>query len=708
MILANVLSLIGVFAAYIFLFALLPFWLKGRSGASVLDDLVMSFLFGHVIVIFIVLTLSLMGILNRISIITSLAAIGLIYRFTIKRRQTLALLDTAGDMLDNISTGHYRLPLLFERFLRRIKPKFPAALIFTLAIFAFAIYRKSYHAIASMPFVTTTTIDIYTHVEWTAFLMQNAPFHNGVYPFGFHSTIAALSLIFPLNPITVFRMFGAVSGTMIVFALYFLLRRVLKSAFAINAALALYVATDLFHFHATWRMIMALPQEYALIFLYFAGYFLFRFMRDKQTIHLMAFAAAISIIFSTHSLIFIFAFLICTAIFCASLMHLNRKTLLRLIAAAACALAISAAPMAAGLFSGIPLEASFGWGFGLIRDGTDELTQRVNLQTGEIMLPMEFASFREFLREYTRPGGEYIGWLNPQWFLPYLAGAALAVIYPLYNFLRRKNPENMVLAGLSAYSLAVLALYMLAAMQIFSISEDIRIYMLLVYSAPIVICMPIEILHNFCHAGKRRLRMAYLCGMAAFATTGAAYTLAQNRIMPKDKIFQMQHNGAILAFYDIARNHPPNSWTIISPIFEYSMSLFSGFHYNLSNFAIRLANYQPGNEIFIPTDYVFVFIEKRPIRWYQHSPAFADLRPADLDFDINAARAGLDDWQLSGLYADYETHRSLNARALAWARLYIQYFPNEMAVFFEDENIVVYKLRQNAHLPNNLAIRVAS
>ena len=38
------------------------------------------------------------------------------------------------------------------------------------------------------------------------------------------------------------------------------------------------------------------------------------------------------------------------------------------------------------------------------------------------------------------------------------------------------------------------------------------------------------------------------------------------------------------------------------------------------------------------------------------------------------------------------------------AKAYQNYFPDEMTVFYEDDEIVVYRLKQNTYALNNLAI----
>ena len=55
---------------------------------------------------------------------------------------------------------------------------------------------------------------------------------------------------------------------------------------------------------------------------------------------------------------------------------------------------------------------------------------------------------------------------------------------------------------------------------------------------------------------------------------------------------------------------------------------------------------------------------------------------------------------------DYYKYKRLElmSRMNAWVLSYRKAFPDEMQVFYEDDEIVVYRLKQNTYALNNLAI----
>jgi hypothetical protein len=107
-------------------------------------------------------------------------------------------------------------------------------------------------------------------------------------------------------------------------------------------------------------------------------------------------------------------------------------------------------------------------------------------------------------------------------------------------------------------------------------------------------------------------------------------------------------------------------------------------------------------------------VEKRPNKYVDTHIQKLDefellpmLDESDVYIDIVerfSVRAGED---LFRLYTDYDANRVLQAKAYAWAREYQKYFPNEMTVFYEDEEIIVFNIRQNPYALNNFAIPYA-
>ena len=58
----------------------------------------------------------------------------------------------------------------------------------------------------------------------------------------------------------------------------------------------------------------------------------------------------------------------------------------------------------------------------------------------------------------------------------------------------------------------------------------------------------------------------------------------------------------------------------------------------------------------------------------------------------------------SDYYGIYENRHALMSKAYFWAEKYMTYFPDQMSVYYEDINIIIYEIKQNMYALNNFAI----
>ena len=58
----------------------------------------------------------------------------------------------------------------------------------------------------------------------------------------------------------------------------------------------------------------------------------------------------------------------------------------------------------------------------------------------------------------------------------------------------------------------------------------------------------------------------------------------------------------------------------------------------------------------------------------------------------------------SDYYGIYENRLALMSKAYFWAEKYMQYFPDQMSVYYEDMDIIIYEIKQNMYALNNFAI----
>lgn len=711
----NSIWLIIVAVCYFTLVLFIPFYLRGYrlTGEHVLDKLVNTFLYSNVIIILVACFLSLIGLYYRATIIASLICVAVGYRLIFKRPETLGVFPILKQYFFDFADGYHHPRIIIrillgkpKFFLIALRKKFtnPVGLLFTLGIFGYGAYIRCYQSVVNMFYGTS---DMYLHTEWIKYFMHNKPYISGIYPFGFHSIIAVISSVFQINVVTVIQMFGPIIGMLMLFSLYFLLRRTMHSSFAINIALALYIVTDLFPYWAMERQFVALPQEFGTVFLYLTAYYLFQYMKNKKKRDLINFTLSVSLTLLIHFFVTVYAFFICAAIFIAHIAYLNRKTFARIVIGILSALIIAVAPLGGGMLKGIEFNGSMGWALSYVL-GSEEAQEEAAAK--EATEPITILSiYNRLVEEEYFNRDNNMSLLNANWFVPYLIAACIAILAPTFKFKDRRR--QWIFLGFSAYSLLMCILFILAILDIFAIMEYSRLYSYFLYSVPLVMGVPFELLYSLLNGTKKAARVTYLTLISAVGITGSLWIGINQRFMPLGRIWQSQYNGAVLAYYDIVKQFPKNQWTIVSSNSEYTLCLFEGYHYQMAEFILELNEHDTNPELYLAGENVFFYVEKRPnIYLDTHLQELGNLETLD-EFDKNETFVNLQtkygitkNTGLLSLYQNIEVNRILQAKADAWTTEYMKYFPDEMSVFYEDDEIIVYRIKQNPYALNNFSI----
>lgn len=147
--------------------------------------------------------------------------------------------------------------------------------------------------------------------------------------------------------------------------------------------------------------------------------------------------------------------------------------------------------------------------------------------------------------------------------------------------------------------------------------------------------------------------------------------------------------GSGEAYLAISGSLPHFSWTIISPVDQYSEVLGRGFHVELAEFvretSDRLAA-QPsfrlgkGPDLRIRTPEVFLFVDLRP------SGLGRAIRPSDAHLPLPPLGAASEYDGVGGA--------AIEARALAWADAYLRAHPRGAEVFLQTRDLLVLRIQQ--------------
>ncbi|MCM1325054.1 MAG: hypothetical protein NC094_09865 [Bacteroidales bacterium] len=174
-----------------------------------------------------------------------------------------------------------------------------------------------------------------------------------------------------------------------------------------------------------------------------------------------------------------------------------------------------------------------------------------------------------------------------------------------------------------------------------------------------------------------------------------------------------RYNSAVMTTYSIVSSMPKGTYTIVSPTDEIYQMIQYGWHEELTDFmnSTRTIGYV------IPTEHVFIYVEKKPIEYaqshfFEGSDWLAWEKYADyyVNFvsqcpDITASEISAQEAELrwfagsSGTYDNIAMRTLLESQAYRWCQKFREIYPYEMRVYYEDEDFVCYYFRQN---PENL------
>lgn len=175
-------------------------------------------------------------------------------------------------------------------------------------------------------------------------------------------------------------------------------------------------------------------------------------------------------------------------------------------------------------------------------------------------------------------------------------------------------------------------------------------------------------------------------------------------------------NSAVLVTHSITETMPPYSFTIVSPTDDLYQQIQYGWHEELSGFVNQVQE----KEYTLPSEHLFIFIEKKPFQYAQclfaSGPGWL-ARESYLD-SFGGADSGyagqvpdyisselLPEEEISGTKYVFDlssnTYAVLRVRALVeslayqWCREFEKLYPGELQTYYEDENFICYYIRQN-------------
>ena len=272
----------------------------------------------------------------------------------------------------------------------------------------------------------------------------------------------------------------------------------------------------------------------------------------------------------------------------------------------------------------------------------------------------------------------------------------LLFVLGLLWILFRKVEYGAVLVSFSIY-MAVMAVFQAAAeLGIMQLLEVTRYSVYLGYGIPAVLslCVDALILILF--------RKAIVLNLCSFAALAASCVLTVRMgVRPPTCVTPYETNEAIICLNNIIRENKGQAWTICSANDERQMigDCDLGFHYETIKFLKEMRSIDEETEITIPTSTVYFFIEKIPLLYRDPINTEKSTRRVSPE----GAKKPLSEAQ--GIKPYTEERRWVTmSHMYYWALAFKELYPNEMEVYYETEQFVCYRVRQNGYSLYNFAI----
>lgn len=236
----------------------------------------------------------------------------------------------------------------------------------------------------------------------------------------------------------------------------------------------------------------------------------------------------------------------------------------------------------------------------------------------------------------------------------------------------------------------------------------------------IVIIVPIDIIFAFLdkyssYNFMQTLSVITACGLVAFIyLTGNFHGYLYYELT--------RYNVAVNTTNKIIDSLPENKYTIVSTTDEIYQVIQSGRHEEMLTFLEQ--NRSKGNYT-IPTEYIFIYVEKRPIKYahnhffsgpawiadekYQdiyegHNPSVCpDIVHGEIS-DEMASQSIMYLGKPSDSYSNITSRIILESKMYNWCESFKEMYPNDIGVFYEDEDFVCYYIKQNPQFLFNLVL----
>lgn len=621
-----------------------------------------------------------------------------------------------------------------------------------IVLFLVVVFGMAYFSYGAFQVRCYGQTDLMVHHQWTNRIVQGDVFSGGIYPQAMHCFVYCLHMLFGIRIYSIMMFLQGIHIMVFLLSVYCLLREIFYWRWSSIFVLGLYLTMDINTYgcqYSIYRLQMTLPLEFGLHTQFLCALYLIRHLKytgqikgKEQSVKLywdenlflfmMSLASSIAIHYQTT----IMAFIICASV---ALIHIKkmfcRKHLIPLILSALCGIMIAGTPVVTALAFGISFEGSINWGLKSIsgnkKDTDDistdqkEITEEVEVVRGPLdpniedlriieslpdigqwiakgVIRIEYFVKGVFNRGYKGMYGEKRGrWI----FAVTIVAVGFCIIGKRCAYVRKICNGYLPIILVSFLSMIVYMAYESPGFGLPVLITGNRYNSSAHMLVLAVVMMPADIIFStFSYFLKERA----LQFVSIIFTAGIYIGTNLFGIYHEFLYYSLtRYDSAVLVTESIIEKFPQNSYTVISPYEELCQVALYGKHEDLHEFILKC---EQEEEYCIPSEYVFIYVEKKPIvyrqLYYFSGPAWlGKSRDSKVLFSkISREAAGIDisDYARSAIYGEGRT--ILESKAYEWCQSFSKKYPSVLKVYYEEEKFLCYYFKQNVDETYNLAV----
>ena len=439
------------------------------------------------------------------------------------------------------------------------------------------------------------------------------------------------------------------------------------------------------------------------------------FLIDRD---LVLFTLSLAGLVAVHFFTLIIAFLVC---FGAAISYLPRLVSARrfkgLMISVVIGCLVSALPMCLAYASGIKAQGSLRWGMRVIR-GDDKDSEKEALKKAAAKPDRSFSKVIQTIKDlgYGRIYGQSRGtvlWGFACFGL--LAGLIGLLAMRIRDRAGKGETREYGYHALSIISFVLILACVLPDLSLPNLVPSYRLFPAMHVIMSAVYLIPIDLLLSFLEraVGKVAVAVCMTLGvlfLPAFARGFGAYRkYLCYGIVPR-------YNAEIDATNAIIGGHKRNSCTFVSTTDSLYQIAGRDYHEEAGLFFKKACfKEREGEPYRIPTEYVYIFVEKRPLLyvqqfylsgpdWFAASALGSNTEPirGDIEVDTGLSSGQVYSAEIRGIYMDLD-YRTFMERSLRdWCERFRDKHPDAMKVYYEDDDIICYSIKQDVNRPFDL------